>query len=226
MSVPHDLSETVAAAIKSGYRWELDRAMRTNSYLRVFFSVIMLVYCGFGPGVLMRFPVSVGGVRIDPVTQFYAFRPVIFALVFVSLVCVLAALSRRAHVLFEAALVEDLDTERSAERRRKYIQNLRPSMFPFVLSGSTLVDVLIFVVALAVYAFWVVLLVETVPQGLGGHQVAGIVLGSYGLFAAIIIFSTIWSGLLMRSKKPEGQGHAAPAAQVRATAPTASDSTP
>jgi len=224
MSVPADLSEVVAAAIKSGYRWELDRAMRTNSYLRVFFSVILLVYCGFGPGVLMRFPVSVGGVRIDPVTQFYAFRPVIFALIFVSLVCVLAALARRAHVLFEAALTEDLDTERSAERRRKYVQNLRPSMFPFVLSGSMLVDVLIFVVALAVYAFWVVLLVETVPQGLGGHQVAGIILGSYGLFAALIIFSTIWSGLLVRTKRSRQEQVSSP--EAAATAPTASDGTP
>jgi hypothetical protein len=222
MSVPPDLSETVAAAIKSGYRWELDRAMRTNSYLRVFFSVIMLAYCGFGPGVLMRFPLSVGGVRIDPVTQFYAFRPVIFALVFVSLVCVLAALARRAHVLFQAAQIEDLDAGRSAEERRKYVRNLRPSSFPFVLSGSVLVDVLVFVVALAVYAFWVVLLVETVPQGLSGHQVAGIVLGSYGLFAAIIVFTTVWSGLLMRSKRSRSGQDSVTAPP----APTASDSRP
>jgi hypothetical protein len=222
MSVPPDLSETVAAAIKSGYRWELDRAMRTNSYLRVFFSVIVLAYCGFGPGVLLRFPLSVGGVRIDPVTQFYAFRPVIFALVFVSLVCVLAALARRAFVLFEAALAEDLDTAHSVEQRARYILFLRPSTFPFVLSGSMLVDVLVFVVALAVYAFWVVLLVETVPQGLGGHQVAGIVLGSYGLFAATIIFGTIWSGLSVKSKRLKGRGDSSAAAP----APTASGSTP
>jgi hypothetical protein len=222
MSVPPDLSETVAAAIKSGYRWELDRAMRTDSYLRVFFSVIMLAYCAFGPGVLMRFPLSVGGVRIDPVAQFYAFRPVIFSLVFVSLVCVLAALARRALVLFEAALAEDLETEHSPEQRRKYIQNLRPSTFPFVLSGNVLIDLLIFVVALAVYAFWVVLLVETVPQGLGGHQVAGIVLGSYGLFAAVIIFGTIWSGLLLKSKRLKTGKDSSAAAP----APTASGSTP
>lgn len=224
MSVPPALSDTVAAAIKSGYRWELDRAIRTNTYLRVFFSVMMLVYSGFGPGVLMRFPVSVGGVRIDAVTQFYAFRPVIFALIFVSFVCVLAALARRANLLFEAAFAEDFESEGSPEVRDKYLKNLKPSLFPFVLSGSILVDVLIFVVALAVYGFWVVLLVETIPQGLGGHQIAGVVLGSYGFFAAIIIFSSIWSGLLVKSRTAKARQRSAETSDRKPV--RASDGTP
>jgi hypothetical protein len=56
-----------------------------------------------------------------------------------------------------------------------------------VLSGHIAVDLVIFGAALLAYSFWIVILAETTPQNLSGYQVAGIVLGSYGLFAALII---------------------------------------
>ena len=58
MSVPNDMADVADGAIKSGYRWELDRAIRTNSYLRVFFSVILLTFAAFGS----RRPDAVPGV--------------------------------------------------------------------------------------------------------------------------------------------------------------------
>ncbi|MEO0080472.1 MAG: hypothetical protein ABIK44_07340 [candidate division WOR-3 bacterium] len=201
MSVPEPLTEAVAAAIRSGYRWELDRAIRTNTYLRVLFSVLLAGYAGFGPGVLIRFPASAGGVGYDAVSRFYAFRPVLFALMFVALVCVLAALARRAVVLFEAALAEDTTEATTIAERDRYIRHLRPSPFPFVLSGSILVDLLIYVVILLAYGVWTVILVETVPFGMGAYQIVGVVVGSYGLFAAMIITGLVWSGLAARMKR-------------------------
>ena len=61
------MAEAASGAIRSGYRWELDRAIRTNNYLRVFFSTGLLIYCGFGPGLLIRFPVSIGGVTLETI---------------------------------------------------------------------------------------------------------------------------------------------------------------
>lgn len=197
MAVPPEMDQVAGGAIKSGYRWELDRAIRTASYLRVFFSVILLIYAGFGPGVLMRFPVSVGGVRLETVSQFYAYRPVVFALLFIALVAVLAALARRAFALFEAALTEDGP---QPGLRRRYIDRLQPSRFPFVLSGNAFVDIAIMIINLMTYSFWSVLLVETVPAGMGTYQAVGVVFGSYGLFGAIIITGFTWSGLARTSR--------------------------
>ena len=45
------MTDAASAAIKSGYRWELDRDIRTNNYMRVFFSTAVLGYCSFGPGL-------------------------------------------------------------------------------------------------------------------------------------------------------------------------------
>lgn len=194
------MSDAASAAIKSGYRWELDRAIRTNNYLRVFFSTMVLGYCAFGPGLLIRFPTAVSGVRLSTVTQFYAFRPVIFSLVFVALCCVLAALARKSQFLFEEAFYEDTGDDTTAERRTQYLDNLMPSPFPFVLSGNLLVDAAIFFVTLVAYSFWVVLLVETIPEVMGTHQVIGIVLGSYGLFGGLIITASIWVGLARRAR--------------------------
>jgi hypothetical protein len=201
MSVPRDISDTASAAIRSGYRWELDRAIRTNSHLRVFFSTAVLIYCGFGPGLLIRFPVSVGGVSLETVSQFYAFRPVIFSLIFVSLACVLAALARRGLLLFEQALEEDLKDDPCPGSCRRYVENLKPSAFPFVLSGNMMVDTAILFVSLVAYVFWVILLVQTIPLGMGTYQVVGVVLGSYGLFGGIIVMGFVWAGLVRRGRK-------------------------
>ncbi len=200
MSVPPSLAQTAGAAIRNGYRWELDRAVRANAYLRVFFSVMLLVYCSFGPGLLMRFPVSIGGVQLETVSRFYAYRPVVFALVFVALVCVLAALARRSLDLFAAALAEDTVCGQEPVNRELYVRNLTPSPFPFVLSGSLMVDVAVFVIALLAYCFWVVLLVETIPLGMMSYEVVGVVLGAYGLFAGLIVTGFIWGGLARRDR--------------------------
>ncbi len=201
MSVPPQLTTAVGTAIKNGYRWELDRTMRANAYLRVFFSVILLVFSGFGPGLLMRFPVSIGGVRLDTVSLFYAYRPVIFALIFMALVCVLAALSRRAFVLFGAALEEDIEDGETPEGRRRYIRHLKPSSYPFVLSGNLAVDSVISAVVLVAYCFWIVVLVETIPLGMLSYQTVGIILGAYGFFGAVIIMVFIWAGLAARGRR-------------------------
>ena len=95
MLVPSDTVPGPVDGSASGYRRELDRATRTNDYLRVFFSVVLLGYCVSGPGLLIRFPSSfLEGVRLDTLTQFHGYRPAIFALVFLSLSCVIAALAR------------------------------------------------------------------------------------------------------------------------------------
>lgn len=186
----------------SGYRRELDRAIRTNDYLRVFFSVVLLGYCVFGPGLLIRFPASfLGGVRLDTLTQFHGYRPAIFALVFLSLSCVIAALARRAFFLFEETLREDLPPDSPPALRERYVRNLQPSPFPFVLSGHAVVDGAIFFVTLVAYSFWAVLLVEMIPIGMGTHQVVGIVLGSYGLFGTLIVVVPVWAGLLRRRRQ-------------------------
>jgi hypothetical protein len=175
----------------SGFREHLGRAARATFYLRILFSVALLVHAGFGPGLLLRFPLT-GSMAVEPVAQFYTFRPVIYALLLVALVCVLAALCRRAAVLFEAEFAEDTVPPVSAGARDRYFRLLRPSPTPFVLSGNIAVDTIIFGLALLAYSFWVVILAETTPSNLSGHQVAGIVLGSYGLFAALIITGLVW----------------------------------
>lgn len=200
MAVPRDLADTVNAAIKSGYRWELDRAIRTNSYLRVFFSLLVLVYCGFGPGVLLRFPVTAGPVGFEALSYFYAFRPVVFAILFLALVSVMGALARRSFELFRAAMEEDIGPGEDQGQRERYIRELKPSPLPFVLSGSVPVDLVIFAIALAAYSFWVVLLVETTMTGMGAYQTVGIIIGSYGLFAAIILIVALWVGLVKRGR--------------------------
>jgi len=174
-----------------GFREHLGRAARATFYLRILFSVALLVHAGFGPGLLLRFPFT-GNMAVEPVAQFYTFRPVIYALLLVALVCVLAALCRRAAVLFEAEFAEDTAYPVSAGVRDRYLRLLRPSPMPFVLSGNIAVDTIIFGVALLAYSFWVVILAETTPPNLSGHQVAGIVLGSYGLFASVIITGFVW----------------------------------
>ncbi len=182
-----------------GFREQLGRAARATFYLRILFSVALLVHAGFGPGLLLRFPLTVS-MAVEPVAQFYTFRPVIYALLLVALVAVLAALCRRATGLFEAewglfgplALAEDTANPVSAGARDRYLSLLRPSPTPFVLSGNVAVDTVIFGVALLAYSFWIVILAETTPRDMSGHQVAGIVLGSYGLFAAMIITGVVW----------------------------------
>jgi len=185
----------------SGYRRELARAARQTGYLRVFFSVLLLLYAGLGPGLLGRFPGSAGGVGFDPVSRFYAFRPALFALGFVAVACVLAALARRAADLFALGLAEDESERTASAERERYIRHLHPSPLPFVLSGQLLVDLLVLVVALGAFAFWVLLLVETIPAGLGGYRVAGVVLGAYGAFSTVIIFAFVWFGLAERRRR-------------------------
>lgn len=175
----------------SPLREQLGRASRATFYLRVLFSLALLVHAGFGPGLLLRFPLA-GSVAVEPLVRFYAFRPVIYAMLLVGLVCVLAALCRRAVGLFEAEFAEDEARPASAAERARYLRLLRPSPTPFVLSGNTAIDLTILLVALSVYSFWVVILAETAPREMGRSQVAGIVLGSYGLFAALIITGFAW----------------------------------
>ena len=189
-----------------GYREHLSRAARVNFYLRVLFSLFTLIHTGFGPGLLLRFPASGGYVVIEPLAQFYAFRPVIYALLFIALVCVLAALCRRATILFEAEFAEDASVSDSTEERGRYLRLFRPSPTPFVLSSNIAVDLTIFVAALLAYSFWVVVLAETAPPGLTGYQAAGIVLGSYGLFAALIIMGLSWFSAARRLHRLAGDG--------------------
>lgn len=193
MSLPPDAAAEPAG---NGYRWELDRALRANAYLRVFFSSAVLLYCAFGPGLLIRFPLTAEQPQAESLLHFYAFRPAIFALVFAALACVLSALAQKGRELFEAALEAD-----SPNRPADYLRVLTPSPFPFVLSGNLLVDTIVFAVALAAYAFWVLLLVETTPPVLQSYQVAGVVLGSYGLFSAIIVIGYVWFHLARRQRR-------------------------
>jgi hypothetical protein len=182
-----------------GFREHLGRAARATFYLRVLFSVALLVHAGFGPGLLLRFPLT-GSMAVEPVAQFYAYRPVIYALLLVALVAVLAALCRRAVGLFEAEwgllgplpLAEDTASPAADDRRERYLRLLRPSPTPFVLSGHIAVDLVIFGAALLAYSLWIVILAETTPPNMSGYQVAGIVLGSYGLFASVIITGLVW----------------------------------
>jgi hypothetical protein len=197
MSAPDNLP--AQHAIRDGYRWELDRSVRANGYLRVFFSALVLLYACFGPALLLRFTLSSTELRPETVVRFYAFRPVLFALLFSALVCVLGALAQRAHVLFEAALAEDTGSD--AARRQQYIKHLAPSPNPFVLSGNLSVDFLILLVALGAYSLWVVLLVETIPRALSVYQNVGIVLGSYGLFTSVIVIGFVWAGLARRGRR-------------------------
>jgi hypothetical protein len=180
-----------------GFREHLGRAARATFYLRVLFSLALLIHAGFGPGLLLRFPLT-GSMAVEPVAQFYTFRPVIYALLLVALVCVLAALCRRAVVLFEAEFAEDTAHPVSRGARDRYLRLLRPSPTPFVLSGNIAVDAVICGVALLAYSFWIVILAETTPPNMSGYQAAGIVLGSYGLFAALIITGLVWFGSARR----------------------------
>ncbi len=186
-----------------GYREHLSRAARVNFYLRILFSLFALIHAGFGPGLLLRFPASGGDslVAIEPLAQFYAFRPVIYALLFIALVCVLAALCSRAIILFEAEFAEDASASDSAAERSRYLRLLQPSPTPFVLSGNITVDLTIFSAALLAYSFWVVVMAETAPPALTGYQAVGIVLGSYGLFAALIIVGLVWRSAARRLRR-------------------------
>ena len=188
-----------------GFREQLGRAARATFYLRVLFSLALLVHAGFGPGLLLRFPLT-GSSSFEPVAQFYAYRPVIYALLLVALVAVLAALCRRAIGLFEAEFSEDTAYPVAADRRERYLRLLRPSPAPFVLSGHIGVDLVIFGAALLAYSFWIVLLAETTPSNLSGYQVAGIVLGSYGLFASLIITGLVWFNSRRRFSRLEADG--------------------
>jgi hypothetical protein len=173
------------------FREHLGRAARSTFYLRVLFSMFLLIHAGFGPGLLLRFPLT-GSIATEPLAQFYAFRPVIYALVLVALVCVLAALCRRAVVLFEAEFAEDTKQAAADGEPERYLRLLRPSPTPFILSGNVAIDLTTFTAALLAYSFWVIILAETAPPDMAGYQVGGIVLGSYGLFAAIIITGLVW----------------------------------
>jgi len=175
----------------AAFREHLGRAARSTFYLRVLFSMFLLIHAGFGPGLLLRFPLT-GSIATEPLAQFYAFRPVIYALVLTALVCVLAALCRRAVGLFEAEFAEDTRHPAPDGEHERYLRLLRPSPTPFVLSGNVAIDLTIFIVALLAYSFWVVILAETAPPDMAGYQVGGIVLGSYGLFAALIITGLVW----------------------------------
>jgi len=177
---------------RTSFREELTRAVRLNAYLRILFSTALLAYAVFGPGLLLRFPLTGGNVNLEPLVQFYAFRPVIFALLFIALVSVLAALTRRAVELFEAKVTEELGGTTSVHDRENYVRHFHPSAFPFVLSGQMPIDVPIFIVVLVAYSLWTILLVEITPAGMGAHEVAGITLGSYGLFASLIAVVLVW----------------------------------
>ena len=182
------------------FREHLGRAARATFYLRILFSLLLLVVAGFGPGLLLRLPLT-GSVTTAPVAQFYAARTVIYALLLVTLVCVLAVLCRRAVGLFEAEFIEDTARSAPGDERERYFRLLRPSPSPFVLSGNVAVDLIIFGAALIAYSFWVVFLVETAPPDLSGHQAAGITLGSYGLFASLIITGVVWVGSARRLRR-------------------------
>jgi len=185
------------------FREHLGRAARSNFYLRVLFSIFLLIHAGFGPGLLLRFPLT-GSIATEPLAQFYAFRPVIYALVLIALVCVLAALCRRSVGLFEAEFAEDTKQPAPDGEHQRYLRLLRPSPTPFVLSGNVAIDLTIFVVALLAYSFWVVILAETAPPDMAGYQVGGIVLGSYGMFAALIITGLVWFSSWRRLRRLAG----------------------
>jgi len=197
MSAPDSLP--AQHAIRDGYRWELDRSLRSNAYLRVFFSALVLLYACFGPALLLRFTLSSVDLRPETIIRFYAFRPVLFALLFSALVCVLAALAQRAQLLFEAALAED--TAQDPARRQLYLAHLAPSPCPFTLSGNLAVDALILLLTLGAYSLWIILLVETLPRTLTAYQNVGIVLGSYGLFTSAIVIGFTWAGLARRLRR-------------------------
>ncbi len=201
---------SVSSEDSGGFREHLGRAARATFYLRILFSVALLVHAGFGPGLLLRFPLT-GSMAVEPVAQFYTYRPVIYALLLVALVCVLAALCRRSVVLFEAEFAEDNARPVSDEARDRYLRLLRPSPTPFVLSANIAVDTIIFGVALLAYSFWVVILAETTPPNLSGHQAAGIVLGSYGFFASLIISGLIWFSSARRLSRLQGESRTADA---------------
>jgi hypothetical protein len=194
----------------SAFREHLGRASRATFYLRVLFSFALLVHAGLGPGLLLRFPLT-GSVAAEPLARFYAFRPVIYAMLLVALVCVLAALCRRAVGLFETEFAEDAARLASAPERGRYLRLLRPSPTPFVLSGNVPVDLTILAVALCAYSFWVVILAETAPREMTKYQIAGIVLGSYGLFAALIITGFAWYNAARRLGRLSAEGRAASA---------------
>jgi hypothetical protein len=191
-----------------GFREQLGRAARATFYLRILFSLALLAHAGFGPGLLLRFPLTVSS-SMEPIALFYAYRPVIYALLLVALVAVLAALCRRAIGLFEAewGLVgplspgEDAAHSTAACERAHYLRLLRPSPSPFLLSGHIVVDLVIFGAALLAYSFWIVMLAETTPRNMSGYQVAGIVLGSYGLFASLIISGFVWFSAARRLRR-------------------------
>jgi hypothetical protein len=194
------------------FREHLGRAARTTFYLRVLFSLALLAHAGLGPGLLLRFPLP-GSNWYEPAAQFYAYRPVIYALLLVALVAVLAVLCRRAVGLFEAEFADDDARPATAGRRERYLRLLRPSPVPFVLSGHVAADLVIFGAALLAYSFWIVILAETTPASMSGYHVAGIVLGSYGLFAALIITGLVWfaaarrlSGLRTGARTPSTGG--------------------
>jgi hypothetical protein len=205
MSAP---SDTASDRSSAGFRESLGRAARATFYLRVGFSVLFLVYAGFGPGLLFRAPATGASLTYEPLARFYSFRPVIYALLFVAIACVLATLARRAVDLFAAEFGEDVGFGATGSHRDRYVHYLKPSPLPFVLSGNTPIDLMIMLVALVGYCFWVVVLAESAPPGIGGFQTAGIVLGSYGLFAAVIITGLVWFGSARRIRaisRPRGQ---------------------
>jgi hypothetical protein len=139
-------------------------------------------------------------VRFEAVSQFFAFRPVIFALLLVAFISVLAALAHRAAELFAVKATIDIDAASPASERESYFRHFQPSPFPFVLSGNAVIDVIIFAIALVAYSLWVLLLVETMPSGMGAHEVVGVVLGSYGLFATLMIVSLVWNRASRRAR--------------------------
>lgn len=199
--------ENAGRSFRAGsYREQFGRAARATFYLRVLFSTFLFIHAAFGPGLLLRFPVSGVGFDVEPPAQFYAFRPVIYALLLVAMVCVLAALCRRAIVLFEAEYAEDTTPVDSGGEQKRYLRLLRPSPTPFVLSGNIAVDLTILVAALFAYSFWVVILAQTAPSDLAGYQVGGVVLGSYGLFAALIITGLVWFSSARRLRRLASDG--------------------
>jgi hypothetical protein len=193
----------------AGFRESLGRASRATFYLRVGFSVLFLVYAGFGPGLLFRTVATGANVGYEPLARFYSFRPVIYALLFVAFACVLATLARRAVDLFAVEFGEDVGFGAANSDRDRYLHYLKPSPLPFVLSGNTPIDLMIMLVALVGYSFWVVVLAESAPAGIGGYQIAGIVLGSYGLFAVLIITGLVWFGSARRIRAISRPGKAA-----------------
>lgn len=181
-----------------GYLRQLEQAARTTGYLRVFFSVALLGYAAFGPGLLIRFPFFLEGARANAIAWFHGFRPALYALIFILLVAVLGALARRAWSLFEeflrAAALEP-------DARAAAIRHLKPGEMPFMLSGNQPVDTVVFIIILLAYSFWAFLLVEAVPAAMGSPQVIGVVLGTYGLLGGLIIAVAVWAGLARRSRR-------------------------